>query len=55
MRVKCNIDYCRHYDKKGGNYENEGGCTLEEISISDDTYTAAGFVPMCDDYEEREE
>lgn len=55
MRVRCDIEYCRYWSKNGGDYTDEGGCILDEIRISDDTYTAAGFVPMCGNYEERED
>ena len=55
MRVKCNIDYCKHWKENAGPYIGTGGCTLEEITISDEELTAAGYIPKCEDFEEREE
>ena len=52
MRVKCNIDYCKHWKDDAGDYIGEGGCTLDEIEINDDELTGGGFFPMCKDYEE---
>ena len=54
MRLRCNVESCRHWEENAGPYIGEGGCTLEEVQISDDEPTAAGFVPMCADYEEKE-
>ena len=46
MRVICTCTGCKHNE--------DGGCELEAISISDRELTAAGFLPQCEDYEEEE-
>lgn len=58
MRVNCNIRSCRHWSEKEEhkNYIcDEGGCSLDEITISDEEMTAAGFIPQCAVYEERDD
>ena len=35
-------------------YNKDGWCDKDYITISDDEMTAAGFYPICQDYEERE-
>ncbi len=42
--IYCNCDSCEHYD--------DGACTKDDITISDDQMTGAGFVPLCTDYVE---
>ena len=54
MRVKRNIDYCKHWKEDAGPYIGTGGCTLEEITISDEELTAAGCIPQCEDFEEKD-
>ena len=54
MRVDCCVQDCVHWSEDGGDYNYKGGCTLDEITISDSQMTAAGFWPLCQDYEERE-
>ena len=53
MYIKCNCESCRHWSTDGGDFIGEGGCTLDTITISDNTVTAAGCLPMCEDYKER--
>jgi len=53
MNVKCYCTDCKHWDEDGGDFYNEGGCTLSIISISQQL-TSSGFHPMCEDYKERE-
>lgn len=53
MIVKCQCESCVHWSKNGGDFVNEGGCTLDTITISDDNVTAAGFIPMCEEYREK--
>ena len=50
--VSCYCTSCVHWSENGGDYADEGGCTLDQISISDETLTAAGCLPLCTDYEE---
>lgn len=45
--VKCEVTSCKHND--------DGECTQEWITISDEFMTAAGFYPRCMDYEEEDE
>ena len=45
--VKCYAD-CRH------RVEFSCTCELGEVSIND-TLTAAGFIPVCEDYEEKQD
>ena len=44
--VSCDVEDCKN--------NQDGKCTLEEISISDSVLTSAGFLPMCEDYEVKE-
>ena len=53
MIVKCQCESCVHWSKDGGDFIDEGGCTLDTITVSENTATAAGFLPLCEDYEER--
>ena len=53
MYIKCNCESCIHWSKDGGDFVNEGGCTLDTITISDNNVTAAGFIPMCEEYREK--
>lgn len=43
----CYVRSCRYNDQ-------DGGCEKEFPVISEDILTAAGFLPMCRDYEEQE-
>lgn len=43
----CYVRSCRYNDQ-------DGGCEKEFPVITEDELTAAGFLPMCRDYEERE-
>ena len=54
MTVRCHCTDCINYSEEGGDYIGEGGCVLDEITVSNDTLTAAGFYPQCEDYKERE-
>ena len=54
MRVICKCSACQFWDEDGGDFINEGGCSLEEITI-DDILTGSGFHPICADYEEKEQ
>lgn len=49
MRVLCYVESCKNHNN------DEGYCMLETISISEDKLTAAGYLPMCDDYKERDD
>ena len=53
MYVKCEIDYCRHWSKEYGDFEGEGGCTLNIITITDEKLTPCGYIPQCEDFEEK--
>lgn len=53
MYVKCNIDYCKHWSREYGDFEGEGGCTLDIITITDEKLTPCGYVPQCEDFEEK--
>lgn len=44
--INCDC-YCKH--------NKDGQCDKDYITISDDEMTAAGFYPICQDYEERED
>ena len=44
MNVRCKVDSCC--------YCIDGECDLEEITVSDNEMTAAGFQPICQDYDE---
>lgn len=44
MNVRCKVESCF--------YCIDGECDLEEITISDNEMTAAGFRPICQDYDE---
>lgn len=48
MYVSCYCTDCIHND-------GDGGCNEDYITINNDTMTAAGFYPMCEDYQERQE
>lgn len=45
MTVKCTCEDCIHCENSE--------CTLDEITIDDNTMTDAGFLPLCADYKER--
>lgn len=45
-RVSCECVGCKYRDE-------DGDCTKDWITISDEDMTAAGFYPICQDYEER--
>ena len=47
IRVWCECDGCVHWD--------DGECSYDGVTISDRNITAAGFLPVCQDYEERDE
>lgn len=51
MIVRCWCKDCKHWSKEGGAFINEGGCTLDMVSITDDS-RAPGWFPTCNDYEE---
>ncbi len=53
MYIKCNCESCIYWSKDGGDFINEGGCTLDTITISDNNVTAAGCLPICEEYKER--
>ena len=42
--IFCNCDSCENYD--------DGACALDNITISDEEMTSAGFLPICQDYVE---
>lgn len=44
--------YCKCIDCVNN---SEGECEKENIIISDEPPTVAGFIPLCRDYKEREE
>lgn len=44
--VICNCEECKHNE--------DGYCGENTILISNNDLTAAGFVPLCKDYEEEE-
>ena len=44
MQVICHCEEC--------NYNHDGHCKQDAIVISESVLTAAGFLPMCEDYEE---
>lgn len=52
MTVRCDCDSCKHWKEDAAVFIGEGGCTLDEIKISDNTMTGAGFIAICTDYEE---
>lgn len=54
MNVKCSCEDCKFWDMDGGDYYGEGGCTLPVISISEQL-TGGGFLPICEDYKEKEQ
>lgn len=45
MCVTCNCEDCRYND-------GAGSCNLDEITITDNYLTSAGFFPRCIDYVE---
>lgn len=45
--IKCLCDDCKHND-------GEGNCTIPVVSI-DWQITASGWIPACEDHEEKEE
>ena len=44
MYVICHCEECKN--------NKDGYCELDEVCISNNELTAAGFVPLCTDYEE---
>lgn len=48
QRFNCECTDCKYND-------GDGDCTSEWVTISNDTMTAAGFYPICQEYEEREQ
>lgn len=44
MQVICHCEECKN--------NKDGYCELDEVVISNNELTAAGFLPMCEDYEE---
>ena len=54
MYIHCNVTDCVHWSAEGSDFFcDAGGCTLKEITIDDNEVTAAGCLPQCRDYEER--
>lgn len=47
--VICYVESCKNHNS----FSNT--CRLKDVTISDDIMTAAGFIPKCDDYDEKEE
>jgi hypothetical protein len=47
MTVRCYCEECVHND--------DGYCGEAIIYISNEEMTAAGFIPQCTDYEERQD
>lgn len=45
-RVSCYCEECKYRDE-------DGDCSKDWITISDEDMTAAGFLPICKDYEEK--
>lgn len=45
MYVICHCEECKN--------NKDGYCELDEVCISNNELTAAGFVPLCTDYEEK--
>lgn len=45
----CYVESCKNHNS----FSNT--CRLKDVTISDDIMTAAGFIPKCDDYDEKEE
>jgi len=47
MKVSCYVKSCKYRDENGW-------CGKDWITVSDEEMTAAGFYPICQDYEEKE-
>ena len=47
--VICFVEGCDNHNS----FSNT--CRLEDITITDDTLTAAGFLPQCGDFTEKEQ
>ena len=47
MTVRCYCEDCVHNDE-------DGYCDRSSIYISNEEMTAAGMIPQCTDYEERQ-
>ena len=45
MKVSCYVKSCKYRDENGW-------CGKDWITVSDEEMTAAGFYPICQDYEE---
>ena len=52
MYLTCNCTDCIHNTGED-NVEDYHHCKLDYLTISNDTMTSAGFLPLCEDYEER--
>ena len=46
MKVNCECTECVHNE--------DGECNYYGVTISNNNLTAAGFIPVCQDYEEKE-
>ncbi len=56
MYIHCNVRSCKHWKEGASDFLCDvGGCTLDEVTISEDKVTAAGCLPLCEEYEERKE
>lgn len=47
--LRCRVEDCKHHSRTGNH------CTLDYITIDNDIMTSAGFLPVCEDYDERED
>lgn len=45
--IYCYCEGCKHHDE-------DDTCKLDTITVSDREMTAAGFMPLCQEYEEEE-
>ena len=48
IRFSCTCKDCIHNDQ-------DGDCNSDWVTISNDTLTGGGFLPICEDYQERED
>lgn len=47
MMIYCYCEGCKNHD--------DDTCKLNSVTVSDRDLTAAGFLPICQDYEEDDE
>lgn len=46
--IWCYCDSCKNHN------DDDNTCELRDVTISDREMTAAGFLPLCQEYEEEE-